>query len=99
MPAADPIAVLIAIVDEVDDGKVMLPTHLINDALTAIDDYHKNLVPDASWKQREQIMLARLRVADEMIVNLRSEIDRLRNPPASADSVRFTTYAIQECNA
>lgn len=98
MSSADPIAVLSAIVAEVAGhgpslhAHSFLPPHLIHDAREAIE----SAVPTAAQDAHVELLLGRLRKADETIVALRSEIDHLRR---SADETERKLSALVETNA
>ena len=78
------IAALKEILDEVSGPKPpfsaesYLPAHLIHDARMAIDEEMGEESPDAEqWRAHEQILLNRLKQADEMIKFLRHKNSEL----------------------
>jgi hypothetical protein len=95
---ADPIDVLRRIVNEVagPGDRICdfssLPAHLVFDAREAIE----SSVPTSAQDAHVELLLARLRKADETIVSLRSEIDHLRRVTDEAES---KLAALVEANA
>jgi len=83
MSAADPVAVLRDIVEEVSgagqsfSADSYLPAHLIHDARTAIESAPDQ--PASADQAYNDLMLARLQKADQIIVALRAEVESLRH--------------------
>ena len=80
MSATDPVAVLRVIIEEVAGAKQpfssdsYLPPHMVHDARMVIENHERFPAPDVdAWQAQEQILLARLKQADEMCNFLRHE--------------------------